>query len=127
MRRTAFQAFKRLGAFFAYADAGADGANPTWPVMGYELVREPATADPPAVVPLPDDGAAEPLQLDADVVVVGSGAAGGVVAARLAEAGRAVLVTEAGSYVPEPELSANELDGFDRLYLDHGLVATADL
>ena len=127
MRRTAFQAFKRLGAFFAYADAGADGTNPTWPLMGYELVREPVTTDPPTVVPLADDGGSQPLELDADVVVVGSGASGGVVAARLAEAGRAVLVVEAGSYVPEPELSANELDGFDRLYLDHGLVATADL
>ena len=127
MRRTAFQAFKRLGAFFAYADAGADGTNPTWPAMGYELVREPVTPDPPAVRPLPDDGGSDPLELDADVVVVGSGAGGGVVAARLAEAGRAVLVIEAGSYVPEAELSANELDGFDRLYLDHGLVATADL
>ena len=127
MRRTAFQAFKRLGAFFAYADAGTDGTNPTWPVMGYELGHEAVTADPPAVRPLPDDGGSEPLGLDADVVVVGSGAGGGVVAARLAEAGRAVLVIEAGSYVPESDLSANELDGFDRLYLDHGLVATADL
>ena len=127
MRRTAFQAFKRLGAFFAYADAGATGANPTWPVMGYELVQEPVTGEAPAVQPLADDGGSGPLELEADVVVVGSGAGGGVVAARLAEAGRAVLVIEAGSIIPEAELSPNELDGFDRLYLDHGLVATSDL
>ena len=127
LRRTAFQAFKRLGAFFAYADAGADGSNPTWPIVGYQLVREPVTSDGPAVTPLADDGGDEPLRLEADVVVVGSGAGGGVAAARLAEAGRAVLVIEAGSFVSEPDLSPNELDGFDRLYLDHGLVATTDL
>jgi len=127
MRRTAFQALKRLGAFFAYADPGVDGRNPTWSRIGYELVREPVTAEPPAVVPLADDGGAMPLELDADVIVVGSGAGGGVVASRLAEAGRSVLVVEAGGYVPEADLSPNELDGFDRLYLDHGLVSTADL
>ncbi|MFI5261076.1 MAG: GMC family oxidoreductase N-terminal domain-containing protein [Candidatus Limnocylindrales bacterium] len=127
MRRTAFQAFKRLASFFAYADAGPSGDNPTWTRLGYALVTEPVMPEPPAIQPLADDGAATPLELDADVVVVGSGAGGGVVAARLAEAGRSVVVLEAGDYVPEGELSPNELDGFDRLYLDHGLVATEDL
>jgi GMC oxidoreductase len=127
MRRTAFQAFKRLGAFFAYADAGLLDGNPTWAALGYDLVREPVTTEPPAVRPPPDDGAAAPLVLEADVVVVGSGAGGGVMAARLAEAGRAVVIVEAGDYVAEAQLSPNELDGFDRLYLDHGLVATEDL
>ena len=61
------------------------------------------------------------------MVVVGSGAGGGVVAARLAESGRDVLVVEAAPYVAEPDLPRDELDGFNRLYLDHGLVATGDL
>ena len=45
---------------------------------------------------LPD----EPHDLDADVVVVGSGAGGAVVACELAEAGQRVIVVEEGPYIP---------------------------
>ena len=40
------------------------------------------------------------LSLDADVVVIGSGAGGAVVAAELAEAGQSVLILEEGPFVP---------------------------
>ena len=66
------------------------------------------------------------MNLDADVVIVGSGAGAGVVAKAVAEAGRSVVVLEAGPFVPEPEMPRNELDAFDRLYLGHGLTATWD-
>jgi choline dehydrogenase-like flavoprotein len=42
----------------------------------------------------------KPLHLDADVVIVGSGAGGAVVARTLAEAGRSVVVLEEGPYIP---------------------------
>lgn len=42
-----------------------------------------------------------PLTLDTDVVVVGSGAGGAVVAATLADAGRKVLLLEEGGHVPQ--------------------------
>jgi choline dehydrogenase-like flavoprotein len=53
------------------------------------------------------DGAAHrgPLTLEADVVIVGSGAGGAVVAAILAEAGQRVLVLEEGRHVPQSEYS----------------------
>lgn len=46
------------------------------------------------------------VRLDADAVIVGSGAAGAVTAAILAEAGLSVIVLEEGGYVP-PERYAN--------------------
>ena len=68
----------------------------------------------------------EGVALDADVVVVGSGAGGGVVAAELAAAGRSVVVLEAGPFVDESTMPTGELEAFDRLYLDRGLVSTWD-
>ncbi len=127
-RRTAFQLLKRLACFLAYADPGASGTNPSWARIGYAPAEQAATAAPPAVRPLDvAPGAGGTVDLEADVVVVGSGAGGGVVAAALAAAGRDVLVLEAGDHVPETAMPSSELDGFDRMYLDHGLAATTDL
>jgi len=128
-RRTAFQTLKRLACFLAYADPGPAGVlNPLWARIGYVPTEEPVTPDAPAIRPLPPpDGPDAAVTLEADVAVVGSGAGGGVMAAALAAAGRAVVVVEAGPYVPEAGMSPGELDGFDRMYLDHGLTATSDL
>ena len=130
-RRTAFSTLRKLMTFTAYADPGADfSGNPRHAVIGYEPEHPPVAADRSPIVPfeLPFDvgGADEPMTLEADVVVVGSGAGGGVVAAMLAEAGRAVIVLEAGPFVDEATMPRDELDAFGRLYLNHGLLATWD-
>lgn len=49
-------------------------------------------------------GGAGELVLDADVVIVGSGASGAVIAAELAEAGQRVLVLEEGEHFPPEQL-----------------------
>jgi choline dehydrogenase-like flavoprotein len=130
-RRTAFATLRKLMTFLAYADPGADASgNPRHAVIGYEPEHPPVTADPTAIRPfrLPFDvgSADEPMTLEADVVIVGSGAGGGVVAAELAEAGRSVVVLEAGPFVDETTMPRNELDAFSRLYLNYGLLATWD-
>jgi choline dehydrogenase-like flavoprotein len=128
-RRSFFQLMKRLASFFAYADPGEAGSNPRWAALGYSFVDEPVAATQPlerALVPV-DRSQSDLLELDADIVIVGSGAGGGVIAARLAEAGHDVLVVEAADYLAEGDLPRNEMDGFNELYLDRGLTATADL
>jgi choline dehydrogenase-like flavoprotein len=61
-----------------------------------------------AVEPGPWSGPAAtlrtPLELDTDVVIVGSGAAGSVLAAELAGSGQRVLVVEEGPYLAAGEL-----------------------
>jgi choline dehydrogenase-like flavoprotein len=128
MRRAAFSSLRKLLTFLAYADPGADGTNPRHAAIGYQPEWPPTTADPTPIRPfaLPEADGDGRVTFDADVVVVGSGAGGGVVAAALAEAGRSVVVLEAGPFVDETTMPTNELDAFDRLYLNHGLTTTWD-
>jgi long-chain-alcohol oxidase len=123
-RRSTFQILKRLSLFFAYADPGADGqGNQHWAAIGYGPLHVPVEPGPPAVRPLTVDG---PTVLEADAVVVGSGAGGGVVAQELAKRGRSVVVVEAGPFVQEAEMPLTEIEGLDRMYLDHGLLTSDD-
>ena len=65
-------------------------------------------------------------RLDADVVVVGSGSGGGVAAAVLAEAGKRVIVLEAGGYRNESDFVQVELVAYRNLFLRGGFFPTAD-
>ncbi len=135
LRRAAFGAFKRILCLLAYATpTSADGTarNPRLDAIGYRPALEPVTATPTAIERVPIGPAQEgiaarfPVDLEADVVVVGSGAGGGVVARDLAAAGRSVLVIEAGPLVKEPDMPTDELAALDRLFLQGGLAATSD-
>ncbi len=63
----------------------------------------------------------------ADVCVIGSGAGGAVVAARLAERGLDVVLLEEGGYYTAADLTEDEGDMVPRLYADAGARATDDL
>ena len=64
--------------------------------------------------------------LDADVVVVGSGSGGGVAAALLAEAGKRVIIVEAGGYHNESDFEQSELAAYQNLFLRGGFFPSAD-
>ncbi len=64
--------------------------------------------------------------LEADVVVVGSGSGGGVAAAALAEAGKRVIILEAGSYYNESDFVQSELAAYQNLFLRGGFFPSAD-
>src|SRR5215211_1185950 len=98
-----------------------------WPgpardATGYPGPLGPAPDVPRRLAPLRPDGDEE---LACDVVVVGSGAGGGVVAAELARAGLDVVVLEKGGYVAERDFSHQEGEAYRDLYL-YGLTLTTD-
>ncbi len=64
--------------------------------------------------------------LTCDVVIVGSGAGGGVAAGVLAGAGLDVIVLEKGQLRTEADFTHDEAEAYEHLYLDAALGATDD-
>lgn len=154
--RSLHQALRRfvMAAWYASPEGRADtGARPPLhvraPVVSWEgplpgprtLDDEPVARAPSAVTVVP--GASPPprpipaavvtadrvrgdARIAADVVVIGSGAGGAVAAARLAEAGRDVVMLEAGEYLHAPDFNEVEGDLAPRLFADRALRTTTD-
>ncbi|HET7040264.1 MAG TPA: FAD-dependent oxidoreductase, partial [Gemmatimonadales bacterium] len=64
--------------------------------------------------------------LETDVCVIGSGAAGAILAYRLAERGRSVLVVERGKYVPPSQFAEDEVQMIGKVYADGVFQQTED-
>ena len=112
--------------FYAIPDP-ATGQNPNWPAIGYPgpLSAAPSPQDAPKTIAVTRPPGAE-LVLEADVVVVGSGSGGGVIAGTLAGEGRDVVVLEAGGYYNESDFHQLELPAYQTLYRNGGFSGTAD-
>ncbi len=65
-------------------------------------------------------------RVNADVVIVGTGAAGAILAHRLAGRGREVLMLERGLHVDPSEFTENERTQFSNLYASGGLQLSTD-
>jgi choline dehydrogenase-like flavoprotein len=121
--RAAFQALRK-GILLSYYALPTEGPNPVEEAVGYPGPLGPPSDPPPKTIePL---SVAEDVELDCDVCVVGSGAGGGTAAGVLASAGLDVVVMEAGGYFAEEDFDGRELDGYGRLYLNGGGIATTD-
>ncbi len=123
VKRKGFQAAKRL-ATWLYFSANPPSGNPFWPILGYAPPPAPPPFElPAALAPSVPDPSGE---IRADVGIVGSGAGGSVVAARVAAAGYSVAVFETGDWVPGLSYPRSERAGFERLYLSRGVVTSRD-
>jgi choline dehydrogenase-like flavoprotein len=109
-----------LGAFDEH------GRNAVWEAIGFPgpVSPPPTREEAPKTLPVVEVSG-EQARLTADVCVVGSGAGGSVIAARLAQAGRSVLVLEAGPYRNEADFRQLEAEGAE-MYLGGGLTWSED-
>jgi len=100
------------------------GQNPFWRTFGYPgPIAAPQDRAKP-ISPIVPEG--DELTVEADVVVVGSGAGGGVIAGTLAQSGLHVVVVEAGGYFDESDFNMLELWAYQNLYYRGGPVPTAE-
>lgn len=129
VKRQGFHAIKRLTEFLFYAKLTDGARNPNWPALGYAGPDDAERArqhHPEALKILPFVPARE-TTLAADVCVVGSGAGGAAIAARIAQVGYKVIVLEAGSYRTPDHFTQREADAYDTMFQGHGVLTTRDL
>ncbi|MGB0962328.1 MAG: GMC family oxidoreductase N-terminal domain-containing protein [Mycobacterium sp.] len=100
------------------------GRNPMWARFGYPGPTVQRPIGTKTITPVVPEG---DFELTADVIVVGSGAGGGVIAARLAQAGRRVVVLEAGGYFDEEDFDQIELHAYRNTFWRGGPTPTADM
>ncbi len=129
VKRQGFHAIKRLTEFLFYAKLLEDGRNPNWAAIGYDGPDDTERAshrhtDELRIVPFVPQ---QETTLQADVCVVGSGAGGGVIAAKLAQAGYKVVVLEAGAYRMPDNFTQRESDAYDTMFQGHGVLTSKDL
>ena len=120
----AVAALYQLSVIFAYSLPGLEGGNPLWAGMGYPGPVQAPPADAPKTLQVIRPSGE--TTLEADVVVVGSGSGGGVAAAVLAQAGKRVIILEAGGYSNESDFVQLEPLAYQNLFLRGGLFPSAD-
>lgn len=123
--RAGFQVFKRLALFLCYTRRDPlTGQNRHWQRIGYPGPVTPGVAPVAGsltMLPIP-----ESRTLEADVVVIGSGAGGAVVAAELAADGKRVVILEKGGYFQEADFDGAERLASQRLFEKRCLLTTRD-
>jgi choline dehydrogenase-like flavoprotein len=125
--RRYLQVLIRTASQMAYL--GYYGDRRSWSSIGYTPYQHRIGGRPPS----PGDHRQPPLRSlmvpprrRYDAVVVGSGAAGSILAYRLAESGRRVLVLERGPHVDPREFTDDEVSQYLRLYNEGALQLATD-
>ncbi len=120
LRRKAFQGIKRLALFIAYSNQPEQENHPAWDAFDYP--GPPGGGEEkPGIIPYP---ISDNRTLSCDVLVIGSGAGGGVIAGELSAAGYDVMVVEKGEYYSERDFKGNELEATENMFEKYGSLTT---
>ena len=121
-------AAQQLAIIGYYADprtASSTGYVPFSKRKRYAKAMKKLPTDRPVLeVSEPNEVDAE--RITADVAIIGSGAAGSVLAYRLAERGREVVLLEGGKHVDPKDFTEDERVQFSRLFADGGMQMSVD-
>ncbi|SNC76129.1 Choline dehydrogenase [Hymenobacter gelipurpurascens] len=122
--RKGFHALRKLFTFLFYGSSTPEQGNFVWEHIGYPGPQQEEIVDTPR--PIKTMKPTQDVTYECDVLVIGSGAGGGVVAGELAAAGHDVLVLEKGPYFHGAEFSQREVDMLGHLYDGRGALSTQD-
>jgi choline dehydrogenase-like flavoprotein len=122
--RKLFQTLKRLTLFLFYSTMPDNEPNPAWSAFNYNGQPIPSENGARPIKPL---DISQDTTLYTDVLVIGSGAGGGVVAGELSAAGQDVIVVEKGGYYSEPDFHGREQTSSQELFEKFGSLTTADV
>ncbi len=127
--RQIFNVLKKLTAFIYYGTSFNEKDNPNWQALKYTIPNSPLKIkDEKEQI----NSVIKPIEIykdcvfECDILVIGSGAGGGVVAGELANAGFDVLVVEKGIYKHHTKFTNREAELTAELYDSKGLLATKD-
>ncbi len=123
LMRRSFVGLKRLATFLFYATLPDGKVNPAYRVFHYQLPSPSAQAQTPSIQTIDARGI---NTLHCDVLIIGSGASGGVAAAELAASGQDVIVVEKGDVFSDQEFHGRELESHDRMLEKRGALTTSD-
>ncbi len=119
--RNLFNSLKKISGLIYFGDVQKEEENPNWAALKYELsIKEkPTNSNKFDILKIEKN-----TVLECDVVVVGSGSGGSIIAAELARKGKKVIVVEKGNYLQETDFNQHELDMIQRTYEAQGLTAS---
>ena len=125
VKRKAFHAVKRLSVGIYFGGPLAGAPHPLWARIHYAPPPSPTNVPDPLadLTPVRPSG---PVEETADVVVVGSGAGGCVIAERAAAAGYRTVILESGPWLAAPRFPRIEREAHERLFYGGGVATTRD-
>ena len=139
--RLLFNSFFGLSVSICYGkmlDSPSGKTNPVWKAISYpgpiperprpppETFWRPKFVDLSSEIRVPLKDGQYRVNLECDVVVVGSGAGGGVVAAELAKSGLNVIVVDKSVYTHPSDYSLGELDSIQSFFEQKGTLQTEE-
>ncbi len=123
--RNGYNSIKKLVSiiYFSYTN---EGVNPNWELIGYPGPFQKYEIPISKTNGIKTEVISKDKTISCDVVVIGSGAGGGVMASELVKKGYDVIVLEKGSNCQEEAMTGNELEMLSKMYDRKGAFTTRD-
>jgi choline dehydrogenase-like flavoprotein len=130
--RQIFSTLKKLSTFIYYGTSFQYQDNPNWKALQYAIPNTPLTEKEKTQNQQTENQRIIPIAIhkdsvfSCDVLIIGSGAGGGVVAGELSKAGLQVIVVDKGIHRHYTDYNNRETESVAALYDSKGLLATKD-